>query len=51
MREQMMEALDAIENGMIRVNEDNEIWQNRLIYVMLQAIRLLLIGEIKRCKK
>ena len=47
MREQMMEALEAIENGMIRVNEDNEIWQNRLILVMCHAIRLLLIWAIK----
>lgn len=47
MREQMMEALDAIETGMIQVNEDSDIWQNRLIYAMCHAIRLLLIWAIK----
>lgn len=46
-RTDYIEALDAIENGMIRVSEDDGIWQNRLIYVMCHAIRLLLIWVIK----
>lgn len=47
-RNDYIEALEAIENGMIRVSEDDGIWQNRLICVMLKAIRLLLIDAIKR---
>lgn len=49
-RNELEESLEAIENGMIRVSEDDGIWQNRLIYAMCHAIRLLLIDAIKRRK-
>lgn len=46
-REQMVEALDAIENGMCRIAETRDIWQNDLIYALCQAVRLLLIEKLK----
>ena len=46
-REDLMEALDAIETGMCRVKESRDIWQNDLVYAMCQGVRLLLIDKIK----
>ena len=46
-REDLMEALDAIETGMCRVKESRDIWQNELVYTLCQAVRLLLTEEIK----
>lgn len=43
----MVEALDAIENGMCRIAETRDIWQNDLIYALCQAVRLLLIEKLK----
>lgn len=46
-REDLMEALDAIETGMNRIKESRDIWQNDLVYALCQAVRLLLMEEIK----
>lgn len=46
-REDLMEALDAIETGMCRIKERRDIWQNDLIYALCQGVRLLLTEEIK----
>lgn len=43
----LLDSLDEIENCMIRVDENDEIWQNRVIYAMCKAIRVLLIFAIK----
>lgn len=47
-REDLVEALDAIETGMCRVKESRDIWQNDLVYALCQGVRLLLLKEIKR---
>lgn len=46
-RSDMVEALDAIETGMTKVAIDRDIWQNELIYVLCQGVRLLLEDRIK----
>lgn len=46
-REDLIESLDAIETGMCRVKESRDIWQNELVYALCQAVRLLLMKEIK----
>ena len=46
-RSDMVEALDAIENGMTRVAMSRDIWQNDLIYALCQGVRLLLEDRIK----
>lgn len=46
-RDDLMEALDAIETGMCRVKESRDIWQNELVYDLCQAVRLLLMEEVK----
>ena len=46
-REDLVEALDAIENGMCHIKESRDIWQNDLIYALCQGVRLLLMEEIK----
>ena len=46
-REELMEALDAIETGMCRIKENRDIWQNELVYALCQAVRLLLMEELK----
>ena len=46
-REDLLEALDAIETGMCLVKESRDIWQNDLVYALCQAVRLLLTEEVK----
>ena len=46
-REQFVESLDEIENGMCRVAESHDIWQNKLIYALCKGVRILLIGKLK----
>ena len=46
-REDLMEALDAIETGMCRIMESRDIWQNDLVYALCQGVRLLLMDELK----
>ena len=50
-RDDLMEALDAIETGMCRVKESRGIWQNDLVYALCQGVRLLLIKEIRKEKR
>ena len=46
-RDDLMEALDAIETGMCRIKDSRGIWQNDLVYALCQAVRMLLTEEIK----
>ena len=46
-REDLLEALEAIETGMCRIKESRDIWQNDLVYALCQAVRLLLTEEVK----
>lgn len=47
-REEAIEVIDELENGMVSIGENNDIWQNRLIYALCQGVRLLLLDKIKR---
>ena len=49
-REDLMEALDAIETGMCRIKESRGIWQNDLVYALCQAVRLLM-EELRKKKR
>lgn len=51
MKDDMLEALDAIETGMCRIKESRGIWQNDLVYALCQAVRLLLMKEIRKEKR
>ena len=51
MREDLVDALDAIETGMCRIKESRDIWQNDLVYALCQGVRLLLIEEVKHGRK
>lgn len=42
-----MEALDAVENGMIKLGQNRDIWQNDVVYVALAGVRLLLLDALK----
>lgn len=46
-KDAMLEALEEIENGMCRIKESRDIWQDELVYALCQAVRLLLTEEIK----
>lgn len=50
-RTAIVEALDAIEDGMIRIKEQRSIWQNSLVYALCQAVRLLLLDKLKEVRK
>lgn len=45
-REQMIECMEAMEDGMIRLAHSN-IWQNTLIYWLCKAVYLLLEQAVK----
>lgn len=47
-REEAIEVINELENGMVFIGENNDIWQNRLIYALCQGVRLLLLDKIKR---
>ena len=49
-RKSVIELLDAIENGMCKVAETKDIWQNELIYALCQGERLLLLDKLKESK-
>lgn len=46
-REAAIEALEAIEDGMCRVKYGGDIWQDKLVYALCQAVRLLLADKLK----
>lgn len=47
-RAALLEALEAIENGMIKIKAGGDIWQNELVYALCQAVRLLVTEEVKK---
>lgn len=50
-RDDLVEALDAIETGMCRIKESRDIWQNDLVYALCQGVRLLLMKELRKEKR
>lgn len=50
-RDQAVMYLDEIENGMTQVAMTQDIWQNKLIYVICCAVRFLLEQYIKGEKR
>ena len=48
MREQMVENLNEMEEGICQVKIEQDIWQSKLIYALCQGVRLLLIIAIKK---
>ena len=50
-RDDLVEALDAIETGMCRVKESRDIWQNELVYALCQGVRLLLMDDVRKEKR
>lgn len=47
-RSDMVDAMDAIETGMTKVAIERDIWQNDLIYVLCQGVRLLLEERVRK---
>ena len=50
-RERISEVLDAIENGMCKIAETRDIWQNNLIYAMCEGERILLTARLKELRR
>ena len=46
-RDQMMECMSVIEDGMSRTAQHRDIWQNELIYWLCKAVYLLLEQAVK----
>lgn len=49
-RDQMIECMAAMEEGMIQISRSRDIWQNQLIYWICKAVYLLLERAIKEIK-
>ena len=50
-RERISEVLGAIENGMCKIAETRDIWQNDLLYALCEGERILLTARLKELKK
>lgn len=50
-RERISEVLDAIENGMCKIAETRDIWQNDLIYALCEGERILLTARLKELRR
>jgi hypothetical protein len=48
-REQLLEAREAISEGMERTAVHRDIWQNELIWWLCKAVLLLIEREVKKC--
>lgn len=46
-RDQMIECMDNIENGMMKLSYNHDIWQNNLIFWLCKAVLLLLEKAVK----
>ena len=46
-RDQMIECMNAVEDGMTYIAMSQDIWQNRLIYALCKAVYLLLEQAVK----
>ena len=46
-RDQMIECMSAMEDGMSRITQHRDIWQNELIYWLCKAVYLLLDKAVK----
>ena len=49
-RDQLLEAREAISDGMERTAVQRDIWQNELVWWMCKAVLLLMEKEIKNGK-
>ena len=46
-REQKIECMQVLEDGMCYTAQNSNMWQNRLIYVICKALKMLLEESIK----
>ena len=46
-RDQMIECMSVIEDGMSRTAQHRDIWQNELIYWLCKSVYLLLERAVK----
>lgn len=46
-REQMLELMSAMEDGMCQTAQHSDIWQNRLIYALCKSVYLLLEKAVR----
>lgn len=49
-REQLIECAEQMENGMIKMQNSRDIWQNELIYWICKAVKLLIEVQLKNLK-
>ena len=46
-REQMIECMEQLEDGMCRIQTTRDIWQNELLWWICKSIMLLLEKRVK----
>lgn len=49
-RDQMIECMSVMEDGMSRTAQHRDIWQNELVYWLCKAVYLLLDWAVKEIK-
>lgn len=47
-RDQLIECMEAMEDGMIQLSRSRDIWQNQLIWWICKSLYLLLEREVKK---
>ena len=50
-QERISEVLDTIENGMCKIAETRDIWQNNLLYALCEGERILLTARLKELSR
>ena len=50
-RERISEVLDVIENGMCKIAETRDIWQNDLLYALCEGERILLTARLRELRR
>ena len=50
-QERISEVLDTIENGMCKIAETRDIWQNDLLYALCEGERILLTARLKELRR
>lgn len=49
-KELMVECAEELENGMIKIQNTRDIWQNDLIYWLCKSVKILLEDRIRNAE-
>lgn len=51
MKNELLRSIEDMDEAMSRTADRCDIWQDRIVYAVCRAVRLLLIREVRRIEK